>query len=116
MAKKRVSIKDKKIPTTTEIDTLFPTGSNTPENDKSDKKVPSLRKIDDIVSYYKDYKGGKQVSIYLPEEIHRKVKAKAVQEGTNMKDAIKAVVLDNYLTESEIKEAYNEYIDDLKNT
>ncbi|MBO0474894.1 hypothetical protein JZO86_14420 [Enterococcus ureasiticus] len=116
MAKKRISIKDKKIPQTSDIDTLFPTGSVTPEDSKPDKKVPALKKMEDIISYYKDYKGGKQVSIYLPEEIHRKVKSKAVQEGSNMKDAIKAVVLDNYLTESEIKEAYNEYIDELKNT
>lgn len=112
---KRVSIKDKNIAKTNDIDTLFPTSNpQTSDQNGTKKKINVLRKIEDIISYYKNFKGGKQVSIYLPEEIHRMVKMKAAQDDRNMKDVMKDLILDNYLTESEIKEAYRSYIDKLE--
>ena len=42
------------------------------------------------------------------------VKMKAAQDDRNMKDVMKDLILDNYLTESEIKEAYRSYVDKLE--
>ena len=51
---KRVSIKDKNIAKTNDIDTLFPTSKpQTSDQNGTKKKISILRKIEDIISYYK---------------------------------------------------------------
>ena len=92
MSKKRVSIADKNRIPSSEIDTLFKNdyvnGSEKSLVSANAKEI-KLRKIEDIKDYYDNFVGGKQVSIYLPEEIHSLVKAKASRDKISMKDAIK---------------------------
>lgn len=112
--KKRVPIGQKNSPTTQEIETLFPTNYVTGELSSNEpiKKItveeniiPTLRKVEDMRQYYKESKGGKQVSIYLPEEIHLIAKIKAAKDGKGMANLIKDFLIDN-LDDDEIKEAY----------
>lgn len=122
--KKRISIGDKRIPASEEIDTLF--SNNYITNDTSrlettentsvqkNKSTPILRKVEDMRKYYKESKGGKQVSIYLPEEIHQLVKINATKDNKAMATLIKNLVID-HLEDSEIKEAYKKKIESNEN-
>lgn len=67
--------------------------------------IPTLRKVEDMRQYYKESKGGKQVSIYLPKDIHLIAKIKAAKDGKGMANLIKDFLIDN-LDDDEIKEAY----------
>lgn len=118
MAKKRIPINDKRRPTAEDIDELFPNNyvNNPPEKvtsteikdePKEEPKEKKLRNINEIKAFYDDYVGGKQVSIYLPEELHAIVKAKASKDNSSMKNVIKHLVIYNLLTDEEVREAYN---------
>lgn len=106
---KRVSLSEKKRAKSNDLDSLFANDYiNSEDGNKTESKPVEiqLKKVDEIKAYYDEYVGGKQVSIYLPDEIHALVKAKASQEGRSMKDAIKRVVINDLLTDEEIKSAY----------
>lgn len=103
MAKDRTTIQNRINKKGNNIDTLF---SNNYIDDSTEIEEPLLSTATDIREYYDNHTGGKQVSIYLPEEIHSLIKSKASKESTSMKDAIKKVLIYQYLTDEEIKEAY----------
>lgn len=114
MTSKRPSISDKNINFDKDYDTLFsskPTDKKDDGKDKTEEKEVRLRGIDRIRNYYKKNKRIKQFSIYLPDEIQKKIKAKASEDDKSVSDIIREVMMDNYLSEDDIRNAYNKAYD-----
>lgn len=109
---KRQSISSKKRASTGDIDTLFSqTDNNSSGVENQEPTKPILRNIADIKEFYFKTKGGKQLSTYLPNEIHKAVKAKAARQETSISEIYKNFVLNDYLTDEEIREAYKSSLD-----
>ncbi|MBS0978890.1 hypothetical protein JK187_11895 [Levilactobacillus brevis] len=72
---------------------------------------PRLQQFDKIRDYYKNDKSQKQYSIYLPEAIQKMIKRHAILEDKSFSQVAKELFLDHYLTNSEIKSAYNDDYD-----
>ncbi len=105
MGNKRKNINEKISNRAKNIDELFNNDYvNSPTNIEKDS-VPTTPQ--EIREYYDNHVGGKQVSIYLPEEIHAYIKSKASAEQKSMKDAIKNVLIYQYLNDEEIIEVFN---------
>lgn len=105
MTNKRKTINDKISNRAKNIDELFNNDYvNNPKNTETDS-IPSTP--EEIREYYDNHVGGKQVSIYLPEEVHAYIKSKASADQKSMKDAIKNVLIYKYLNDDEITEVFN---------
>ncbi|MBS0938045.1 hypothetical protein JK214_15540 [Lactiplantibacillus plantarum] len=70
-----------------------------------------LQQFEKIRDYYKKNKTQKQYSVYLPDSIQKMIKRHAILEDKSFSQVAKELFLDYYLTDSEIKAAYNEDYD-----
>lgn len=102
-----------------EFDSLFPTQpKSTKEKLENKKEVKPgkptevrLQQFEKIRDYYKEDRTQKQYSVYLPESIQKMIKRHAILEDKSFSQVAKELFLDHYLTDSEIKAAYNEDYD-----
>ncbi|MCF6515533.1 hypothetical protein GSH19_05120 [Lactobacillus sp. S2-2] len=116
MANKRPSINDKKVNSIgSDLDTLFGNTNNGNVNEETsnedNNQEQRLRKIENIMDYYDRESSTKQFSIYLPEEIQKKVKTKALEDDKTVSNVVADLIFKNYLTEEEIRSAYNKAYD-----
>lgn len=98
------------------FDRLFPTEPTVDQmpNKKDKPEKPTevrLQQFDKIRDFYRDSKVQKQYSVYLPEEIQKMIKRHAILEDKTFSQVTKELFLDHYLTDAEIKAAYNEDYD-----
>ena len=98
------------------IDRLFPTEQTVDQipDKKSKPERPTevrLQQFDKIRDFYKDSKSQKQYSVYLPEAIQKMIKRHVILEDKTFSQVAKELFLDHYLTDAEIKAAYNEDYD-----
>ncbi|GLB47417.1 hypothetical protein WR164_13960 [Philodulcilactobacillus myokoensis] len=108
--KNRQSILSKNNNYSKDLDTLFKseTVKKQPKSKANQKpKETRLTRFSKIKDFYLKSNSKKQFSIYLPEELQKQMKAKSVADGMSISDVIKRLILDHYLTDAEIKDAYN---------
>ncbi|WP_249214920.1 hypothetical protein [Lactiplantibacillus plantarum] len=102
-----------------EFDSLFPTQTKTMSEESENEKIVKrekptevrLQQFEKIRDYYKKNKTQKQYSVYLPDSIQKMIKRHAILEDKSFSQVAKELFLDYYLTDSEIKAAYNEDYD-----
>lgn len=70
-----------------------------------------INKFDKIKGFYRSSEGGKQFSYYLPTELQKQLKKHATMEDKSISKVLEDLLLDHYLTDQEIKQAYNEGYD-----
>lgn len=81
------------------------------ETEPTQIQEPRLQQFEKIRDYYKNDKSQKQYSIYLPESIQKMIKRHAILEDKSFSQVAKELFLDHYLSNSEIKSAYNDDYD-----
>lgn len=122
--KKRQSISETAVQNMSgDVDTLFhhePSSTQNPattENKTSgdvvgkDTSDSRLVKIDAIKKFFKKPQNTKQYSVYLPEALQKRIKKQAIIEERSLSDVMTDLFMEHYLSNEEIKEAYNEYYD-----
>lgn len=108
---KRQSIKSKNIKMDKKLDSLFRPDTEVEEEIKENKKESKeikLRGIDHIKDYYHNLDGGNQYTVYIPKELQDAIKIKCLKRGETVSSFYKNALVDNILSEDEIKDAYND--------
>ncbi|MCK6240571.1 hypothetical protein LTA00_13375 [Lactiplantibacillus plantarum] len=93
------------------FDTLFSSKETPIKNISPEQEEVRLQQFDKIRNFFKRDKRQKQYSVYLPESIQKMIKRHAILEDKSFSQVTKELFLDHYLTDSEIKAAYNEDYD-----
>ncbi|MEJ6401213.1 hypothetical protein [Nicoliella lavandulae] len=104
MTNKRKSFGNENLSMDSDLDQLF---KNKDPKESKEPKEHKLRSFSSIKDYYLKTKDYKQYTIYLPPEIQSKLKSKAIEDDESVSDVIKELVINHYLSDKDIKDAYD---------
>lgn len=103
MANKRKSFGNTDLNMDSGLDELF---SSDNKQKTEEPKEQKLRTFASIRDFFKNDKEIKQYSYYLPPELQNKLKAKAIEDDKSVSDVIRSLVMEHFLTDEDIKDAY----------